>query len=159
MPKDNMGLRGAYAIEAVDPATGEILRRWELANQLTAVNQNVRDQMLLGTFAGPLDALQIKYIGLGTDSTPAAVSDTQLGAEQYRRAVTQIAQSGAGSIKTVLSIPPAEANFRIREIGVFCGPGASDAANTGTLLSRVVVDIENNANITLNIVRYDVCSI
>lgn len=159
MKSDSMNLSGAYDIEARDAGSGAVVGRWHLHNTLTTINQTVRTQMLLGTYTGALDALQIKYFAFGTGSTPATAADTQLASEYYRKQVTQISSSASGVVNSTCALTASEVNTEIREIGVFCGSGATSTANSGTLLSRIVVDIVKTQNILLNIIRTDTCAI
>lgn len=157
--QSKLKMSGFYVIEARDARTGKLLQTWQLKNMLTSINQLTRTQMLLGTYTGPLDALAIKYFAFGTGTTPASYSDTQLENEQFRKQVTQISANSNSSVQSLVSLGTTEANFNITEIGVFCGPNASAVADSGTLLSRVIVNIEKNTNIVLNIVRTDITSI
>ena len=157
--KNNVQIKGKYTFVARDALTGRELWRKRLDNQLMTVNQLVRDQMLMGTFPGPTDALQIKYLAFGTGPTPAAVTDTALETEVFRKQITQQSYPSAGTVRTIVALTDAEANFTIKEIGVFAGPDASSTAGSGTMISRVNVDIEKNNNIVLDIVRQDICTI
>lgn len=156
---DAIGYHGRYAITARDASTGALLRVWHLDNQLTAISQEVRAQMLLGTYTGAPDALAIKYIAFGTNATPATPQDTRLGVEVLRKQVTQLTRLDTATVQSIVSLAASEGNMNIREVGVFCGPNATGSANTGTLLSRVVVDITKNSNMVLNVVRSDICTI
>ena len=156
---DEMTLSGRFTITAVDVHTGRVVWKKELRNLLTQISQTVRQQQLIGTYTGPLNQLQIQYFAFGTGTTPPAVTDTQLGNEQFRKQVTQISAQGTGNVYSVLSLGATEANFNITEIGVFCGPDATASANTGVLLSRVAVNIDKNSNLVLNVARTDICTI
>lgn len=156
--QEKQNLRGVFTIECRAP-DGRLLGREVVKNQLTAINQTVRTQMLLGTYTGALDALQIKYFALGTGTTPATVNDTQLVAEVLRKPLTQLSNPAPGQVVSVVAFGAAEANFNIREIGVFGGADATSEANSGTLLARVVVNVTKNDNILLNITRTDICTI
>ena len=156
---DNTEYRGEYLIELLDADTGQVLARHNLKNQLTEISRTIRTQMLTGTYTGDKKALEIKYFAFGSSSTPASVNDTQLGAETYRKQITQLSQPSAGVVRSVVSLGSAEANGSIKEIGVFCGPTATGSANTGTLLSRVIVDISKNSNMIVNVIRTDTCTI
>lgn len=156
--QEKQNLRGEFVIECRTP-DGRLLGRDVVKNQLTAINQTIRTQMLMGTYTGALDALQIKYFALGTGTTPATVNDTQLVAEVLRKPLTQISNPTPGQVLSVVAFGATEANFNIREIGVFGGADATTAANSGTLLARVVVNINKNDNILLNITRADICTI
>ena len=158
---ENIKLKGRYRVEARDAKTGKLIKAWAFDNQLTAINQNLRVAMLTGasTPAYTEGMFHIKYFAFGTGTTPASVNDTQLESEQFRKQITQITQPSTGVVQSVVSLTTGEANFNIREIGVFCGADATNTANSGLLLSRVNVDIEKNTNIVLNIVRQDICTI
>lgn len=157
--KEKTTMRGEYRVEARDAATGALLWVQRFKNQLTAINRTIRSEMLRGTYTGALDALQIKYFAFGTGSTPATVNDTALETETLRKQVTQMTAPAPGTVQTICSLGAEEANFLIREIGIFGGPDATTAAGSGTLISRAVVNIEKNSNIVLNIVRQDICTI
>lgn len=154
----NIKYDGYFKITALTP-DGTPCGIWLLKNQLTIINQTMRTQMLLGTYQGGTDILEIKYIAFGLGSTPATINDTELESEIYRKQITQISQPTAGSVQTIVQLGTNECNYNIREIGIFCGPDATEAANTGTLLSRVTVNIQKNTNMVLNIVRTDICNI
>lgn len=157
--QEDFSLRGCYMLTAHDAKTGRLLKAWRLDNQLTAINRDIRTQMLMGTYAGAGNELTIKYFAFGDGSTPAAVTDTALENERLRKQVTQLTQPSANTVQSIVSLGSGEANFVIREIGVFCGPNATDAAGSGTLLSRVIVNVDKNSNIILNVVRSDICTI
>ncbi len=151
-------LKGSFLIEARDK-DGRLVWAQRLDNQLMKINQTVRTQMLLGTYTGALDALQIKYFAFGTGTTAVTVNDTQLGSEQFRKILTQSSNPSDGVVQTVVALSTSEANFNIKEIGVFAGPNASSTADSGTLVSRILCDIDKNSNIALNIIRTDTCTI
>lgn len=125
-------------------------------NQLTVANREYRQSMLDGTAVSKgygIDDLKILYIGLGDGTTEALATDTQLENELFRRAVTSVVTVN-DETQTITVFPPPVANFRIREIGVFC-VGATDQANTGLMISRINVDVTKTSNITMNVVRMD----
>lgn len=155
---ESIAMRGDYAIEIRD-LSGKLLDTIYVKNMLTNVSRDIRTQMLLGTYTGGNDALHIKYFAFGIGGTPAAATNTRLSNEVYRKQVTQLGAVSDGVVRSVVSLGSAECNRTIYEIGVFCGSSATSAANSGTLLSRVVVRIEKNSNITLNIIRTDTCLI
>lgn len=154
MIKDKMSMRGFFRIQAIDVKTRKIVREWQIENQLTAINRTVRTAMLTGKFTGAANVLQLRYFAFGTGTTEPNENQTQLVDEQFRKPLTQLYESN-GNVISVVSLQANEANFRIREIGVFCGGSASAAADSGTMLSRIICDIDKNQNIVLNIVRTD----
>ena len=155
--KESVSMRGEYLIE-IRRLDGELIDTIRLHNKLMKINRDVRSQMLLGTYTGGNDALHIKYFAFGTGTAAATENDTRLTAEVYRKQITQIDSPSAGVVRSVVSLGALECNEHIREIGVFCGT-ATAVANSGTMISRILVDIEKNSNVTLNIVRSDVCTI
>ena len=155
---EKTGMSGEWVIEIVDAASGEVLRRERVKNLLTSINQTYRDQMLMGT-AGDPSEFQIKFIAFGTGNTPASVNDTQLVNEVYRKQITQLTNPQPGVVRSVLSLGTQEANYTLQEIGVFCGPSATSAANTGTMISRAIINVEKNSNLVINFFRQDNCNI
>lgn len=155
---ENMQMRGRYTIEARDAVTGALLWARDVENMLMAVNRDVRVQMLLGEYEGDGSEFQVKYFAFGTGTAAPSSADTQLEAEVYRKQITQISAAD-GVVTSIVSLGAAEANYNIREIGVFCGPSAGAAANSGLMISRALVQIEKNTNIVINITRRDICMI
>lgn len=156
--EESLEMHGKFRIEALDAKTGQLLWAKDYKNLLTNQSQAVRSQMLRGVYTGGNNYLKINYFALGTGTTAPSVSQTQLANEQFRKQVTQRTASGYDVI-TTCSIGAGEANFHIYEIGVFCGDSATDTADTGLMLSRVLVDIDKNSNMILNIIRTDICLI
>lgn len=156
---EKFGLKGHYLIRSIDAGSGRVLGAWRFDNQLTEINRTVRVQMLMGNYTGALDALEIKYFAFGTGDRAVTVNDTSLQNEVYRKQITQISNPNPGIVQTVVSLGSQECNYNIREIGVFSGPDAVGTTDSGTLLSRVLVNIDKNTNIVLNVVRTDTCTI
>lgn len=156
---EKFGLKGHYLIRIIDAGSGRVLGAWRFDNQLTEINRTVRVQMLMGNYTGALDALEIKYFAFGTGSSAVSAGDTALDAEVFRKQITQISNPNPGIVQTVVSLGSQECNYNIREIGVFAGPNATATKDSGTLLSRVLVNIDKNTNVVLNVVRTDSCTI
>jgi len=96
---------------------------------------------------------RILYIAIGTSSTAVSASDTQLSVEVYRQAVTAISRSG-GVVTSTFYLSTGEANVAIAEIGIFAGD-ATAAANSGTLLSRILWSHTKTADEEITITRTD----
>lgn len=124
-------------------------RRWEVFNKITDAGLQWYLDLLRGAAAPGF-----KYIALGADSTPAAYTDTRLGAEQVRKAIGAFNPS-LPVLESVVIFLDTEANFRIREIGIFAGATATSELNTGILVARTVVDIEKTSIGSLKIIRED----
>lgn len=150
--KERIGLRGEWRIEVREK--GELVKVIEMKNQLTAIYQGSVLNQLKGESAVDLE---IKYIAIGTDSTPATAEDTALGAEVFRSTPTSKTIAD-GYMQTIWVLTPEQGNVRIREIGVFAGD-ATLTADSGSMLSRVVVDIEKTESIELTMIRRDYVTI
>ena len=95
------------------------------------------------------------HIGIGTDNTAAATTDTALGAEVDRNAIlTDFASGAVATFKAFFSKSEANGNT-IAEVGMF------DAASGGTmfcrsvLVSSIVKDATKSINITWTITFAD----
>ncbi len=130
---------------------GCVLDVVERKNLIVNVGLNmVRDALDTAAF----DA-EIKRIALGTDNTPPLLTDTQLGAEVFRKVVTSSSTPATGQLNTVWYIAPAEAVAAIEEIGWFAGAAAGAAANSGILVARVLYSRNKTALESLQIERLD----
>jgi len=152
--EEKSGRWGELIFELLDVKTGELIKRWKQKNLLTNANGVYWQRMMQGT--NPDGG--IAYFAVGTGTTTPARTNTQLDAEQFRKQRTQISTSRSGvdfKVTTVCSLSANEANFHISEVGVFCGSGATATTNSGTMISRVLVDFTKNSNQILNIYRVD----
>ncbi|MDI9498234.1 MAG: hypothetical protein QM270_07100 [Bacillota bacterium] len=152
---------GRYEIELLDADTLELIERWELENLL----MDMPRQRYLRQLAGQLNGLQIndltvRYLAIGDGTSAPAITQTKLDNERYRQQVTAKTLS-TDRLTTMVSISPFQtaANFRIREIAIFCGGAATMAKDSGLMLSRALVDIEKNSNTILNIMRQDIVTL
>ncbi|HWO95153.1 MAG TPA: hypothetical protein VNM45_02120 [Bacillus sp. (in: firmicutes)] len=71
---------------------------------------------------------------------PLAPSNTTLGNEVERKTFAKVEADGTGRVKLTAIIGSADANFHIKEIGIFAGSSATSAINTGILVARVFYD-------------------
>lgn len=158
--KEQAGFRGEYEIEIIDTVTGEKEVR-KIDNALMNINRDIHLAMLLGVTTGfAFTDLDIKYFGFGTGTTAVAPTQTQLVSEQFRKQITTKERpAGQNYVESVVSLGSSDANFRIREIGVFAGTGASSTANSGKMISRIIVDIEKFENKIINFIRRDIITI
>ena len=95
------------------------------------------------------------HIGIGTDNTAAATTDTALGAEVDRNAIlTDFASGAVATFKAFFSKSEANGNT-IAEVGMF------DAASGGTMFCRsvlassIVKDATKSINVTWTITFAD----
>lgn len=146
--KEKMGLKGHWTIEIRD--NGKLVKRLDFDNQLTNLYRNsVLNQLYGNAFA----SLEIKYLGIGTGDTPASATDTQLGTEVFR--VIPTSQTIVDNyVQTIWVIPTQIGNFTYKEIGVFCGT-ATTSLNSGTMISRVNVNIEKTSSMEITFIRRD----
>ncbi len=158
---DNIKHKGVFEYELLDAATGEVLKRETVNNLLTNFARTRYLKLLAGHTSGlKIDDLKIRYMAFGDGTAAAAHSDTKLAHERYRQQITAKTRL-SDRLRTMVSVSPyiSASNFRIREIGVFCGSGATGAKDSGFLLARVNVDIEKTSNVVLNVTRYDIVTI
>ena len=150
--------KGYFEIELFDVLTKNCVYRTKiLENTLTEVNRQYRQAMLNGTATSQgftIEDLTIRYFAVGDGSTLATVNDTQLENERFRKLLTSVTTSGIDVSSTTVFLSN-EANFRIREIGIFCGNNATGTTNSGIMISRINVDFTKNDNVAMNINRID----
>ncbi len=85
------------------------------------------------------DALsrEITYVALGTSNTPAQGTDTQLGNEVFRKAVTSYTNNQTGEVLISMYLSPGDADgVNIQEIGFIGGATASATRGSGVLFAR-----------------------
>lgn len=145
-------LKGHWRIEIRE--AGKLARVIELDNKLTeAYRQNI-----LGKLKGDTTvSLEIKYLAVGTGSTPATISDTALETEIFRSVPTYQTIQG-NTLQTTWVLLVSQANEHLREIGVFIGD-ATATADSGTLMSRINIDIEKTSAQEVTFIRSDIVEI
>lgn len=94
--------------------------------------------LLRDSLRGTITDAQIKYIAVGSSTTAVLNSDTQLGAEFFRKQVYTRTAVSDGVLQTISILSETEAVAQIEEIGVFAGSTASITANTGIMISRIL---------------------
>lgn len=146
--KEGTRLKGHWTIEV--RVNGELKETIELDNQLTeAYRQAILNQLVGNTAVD----LEIRYLAVGTDNTPATAQDTTLGAELFRSVPT--ARTVVGTyMQTYWVLTNEQANGSLREIGVFAGD-ATASPNTGTMISRIVISLEKNDTMEVTFIRKD----
>jgi len=121
---------------------GKITEQVTLKNTITNLLFNLYRDALAGDFGNILDA-KIKHIAIGDDNTAPVVTDTTLGNEVFRVALTDEDVSVTAQYTTVFYLAPDEAIGAIEELGWFAGTGSNDwgggaGKDTGTLIARVL---------------------
>lgn len=149
--REHWDWHGWVRATVIDHDTGRVFVE-EFPNLIVNAGLNLmRD--VIGGFAS--DG-KIHYVALGTSSTAVAAGDTQLGAESFRKAVTQYDNTpGTGQVKTTLYVAPGEALIAIAELGWFAGSTATSSANTGTLLAHTLYSHTHVSTESITIQRTD----
>lgn len=112
----------------------------ETHNLVTTIGKQFIAKRITGAESGGL-----AYLALGTGSTAPALTDTKLVAETARKALTECYQSGVYFYSSVFLLG-SECTFYIKEGGLFGGALATATADSGTLLSRFLLDEDNSVN-------------
>lgn len=120
---------------------GKITEQVTLKNLITNLLFNLYRDALAGDWGNILDA-KIKHIAIGRDDgtiLALAVTNTQLGNEVFRVAITDEDVSVTAQYKSIFYLAPDEAIGAIEELGWFAGIASLDQPNadTGTLIARV----------------------
>lgn|SRR4030042_699971 len=111
---------------------------------------------LIGSLMGYNPNLEIKYIGLGTDNTAVAATDTLLGTEYCRSLLIDknlTIPPTYGEIVVDFYLTSSEGNTTIEELGIFCGNNATSTADTGILISHVLWNYTKTSAVEL-LIRY-----
>ena len=113
---------------------GNIIDVQEFHNLITTVGLG----MIIDLLDGGIDDGEIKYMALGSNAAAPALANTQLGTETFRKAMTTQTQPTTTSLLSTVYVAPDENAVQIEEIGWFAGLGATAAADSGILVSRVL---------------------
>ena len=146
MINDNLKMRGTYTFENL--MTGE---KKVFSNLLTTA---VFDTLLKyfnyseESTKPECDDLDITHFAFGTGTTIPTVSDTQLTTETDRFPFT-LKQWDGKKLTVLYSLKTGDANYFIKEIGIFSKGTATPGS--GTLLSHALIDIDKNSNIAYNV--------
>ena len=136
---------------------GQITEQVTLKNTITNLLFNLYRDALAGDWGNILDA-KIKHIAIGDDNTAPAVTDTTLGNEVFRVALTDEDVSVTAQYTTIFYLAPDEAVGAIEELGWFAGTGSNDwpgGINTGTLIARVLWEHTKTAVESIQFERVD----
>lgn len=119
----------------------------------TATMTNAGINLLRDGMRGLQTNTQILYVAVGTSNTAPAATDTQLGAEVFRKALTSSTNGAAAGegIFTLYLSPQDVVGTAIAEVGWFAGSSASGTANSGVLIARGLYSHTKTANESINI--------
>lgn len=141
---DKHGWLGQFEISIGD-------ERFLINNIITDAGLN----MIRNALNGELTSTEIRYLALGTSSTAVSATQTQLGAEIFRTPFINTAKPDIGQLEKTAVVLDSEAVASIQEIGVFAGTTATNTANSGIMISRVLYS-RNKTNLeSIQIVRRD----
>ena len=149
---DKRGRQGYFDIKVY--RSGKLYKHDIIKNIITDVALNKEIEILLGNAPD----MEIQYMAFGTSNTAPSVSDAQLGSESARfQPTTAFTRTAIGTVEGSVFLASGDlVGVSIREIGVFCGSGATSSANTGTLLSRILWSFDKTANDEIEITRSDI---
>lgn len=117
----------------------------EVNNLIVTVCKN----MVAARLAGEGNDCNITYGAVGTNNTAPAASDTTLGTELARKAVSLVSRSG-NVVTCTTFFSTTEANGAIKEVGMF-GQAASATPDSGTMINRTLISFTKSSSQTLSI--------
>lgn len=143
------GWLGEYVIE-IKHKSGKVERQ-SIKNRITNAGLN----MLRDALNGEISDVELKYLALGDGNTPVSNNDNQLGNERFRTGWISQVKPGTGQLQSTAIALDNEAVFHIREIGIFAGSDATESANSGILVSRILWDRKKTELESIQFVRTD----
>lgn len=139
-------MKGVYKFTLEDIYTGK-KRVFEYENLIPTVGRTAIADHLTNASPSPA-SLRANYTALGSGTTAPANGDTQLQTETFRKAIASQTKSNNIAYMTAF-YTAAEAVATHREAGVFIN--GTGTANSGTLFSRVAINITKSGTETLTI--------
>lgn len=130
-----------------DAKTGKVLRVHKYHNIIPTVGRAAIANALTDSTPSPA-TIRVNYVALGTGTNTPANADTTLQTESYRNSIAS--QTNASNIAYLTGFYSAtETSGTYREAALFIEGTAS--ANSGTLLSRVAINITKSTSETLTL--------
>jgi hypothetical protein len=151
--KDKLRIKGVWTFDGYE--NGVFVGRYKKENIIVQGFYDLLWQFLREDVDGPaVSDLNLTHMATGDGTTPAAIADTLLENELFRKSIASRTYTD-DTFTCKLSLATSESNFDIREVGIFAdGTGTVD---TGTLISHASVNIPKNSNIqylvTYNLMR------
>lgn len=100
------------------------------------------------TSASPTNVMKITHGALGSGSTTPANADTQLTTETYRNSIASITNAANVAYATAF-FSATEVSGTFAEAGIFSN--GTGTANSGILISHVLVSITKSSSVTLTL--------
>src|SRR5690625_3182086 len=125
--------------------------RQHIRNRLTNAGLN----MMRDALNGEVSDLELKYLALGDSGTPIDNDDTTLGNERFRTGWISQVKPGTGQLQSTAMVLDNEAVFHIQEIGIFAGSDATETADSGILVSRILWERDKTELESIQFVRTD----
>jgi hypothetical protein len=148
---EKLGWNGKFKIIVKNTETGEITEEIKI----NRVMNTVLDK-LIKTLQGDAPDLEIEYLALGTGSTAITDTDAALDTEIFRTPYTvRDDTTGNGIMEHTFVVLDTEAVATIEEIGIFAGAAAGAAADSGTLISRILWHKVKTASEEIQFIRTD----
>lgn len=141
-----MRLVGVWTLTLKDELTGKV-RKFVYKNLIPTVGRAQIAKAISGGIAS-IAEIAANYTSLGTNTTPPANADTQLGTETYRKAVAS-ATYDQNKLYVTAFYTAGEVTGTFKEAGIHIN--GTGAANSGVLLSHVAIDITKSGTETMTI--------
>src|SRR5260221_1925551 len=142
----------SISIVVTDLATGQFTEQRIYSNTIVNTGLNLMRDAL----GGYLTDAAIHYVAIGTSATAVAATDTQLGAEVFRKVLTSQSQIAQSQLQTIMYLGPSDSvGTVIAEIGWFAGATATATANSGILVSHVLYRHTHTGSESLQFTRTD----
>ena len=148
---EQAGWQGIWQIKVVDKLTGKVKHEETLHNRIM---NDALDEIIKAMYDSPPD-MQFSHLAIGDSDAPIADTQTQLGNEVFRAQFVSIERTGVGEVTSLAIILDSDYDGAIEEIGIFAGSGASAAANSGLMISRILWSYNKLATEELQMTRID----
>ena len=148
---EKLNMSGVWTVKSENVLTGEVLE-YEYHNLITQGFFTTIHRFLSEDALTVLnDELNITHLGMGDSITSATRADTTLVNESLREAVTSKSFVD-DAYNLVIFLNTTQGNVTggfIKELGIFAK--ATSTLDSGTMISRAIVDIKKNINIQLTL--------
>lgn len=144
--RNGLGCRGEFTIEVLD-AKGRVRETRHVSNLV--VNAGL-DWLKDFAFNPSTTQTQMGYIGVGSDNTAEAATDTALGSQVARQAVSAYTAGGTGVLTVDTTFAAGVATGALTEAALFDASSGGDMWNRATF-STVNVGAGDSIKVTITI--------